>query len=136
MSCRPIIEQLESRNAGNEHPPFRVGDTLRVHVRIVEGQRERVQVFEGVVIRRRRGGSRATFTVRKISYGVGVERTFPYRSPRLERIEVTARGVVCRNRLYYLRERTGKSARIRARIDTQKTGRARAAASEPAAPPS
>lgn len=120
MACTPIIQQLEASSGGRDFPDFRVGDTLRVHVRIVEGQRERVQVFEGVVIRRRRGGNRGTFTVRKVSYGVGVERTFPYFSPRVERVDVMSRGVVCRNRLYYLRERTGKAARIRARIDTRK----------------
>jgi large subunit ribosomal protein L19 len=119
MGCKPIIEQLEAAVPSKEHPEFRVGDTVRVHVRIVEGARERVQVFEGVVIRRRRGGIRGTFTVRKVSYGVGVERTFPLVSPRVERIDVMTRGRVRRNRLYYLRERTGKAARIRARIDTR-----------------
>jgi len=117
-SLNPIIAELEARVAPPEHPEFRVGDTVRVHVRIVEGQRERVQAFEGVVIRRRRAGSRGTFTVRKISYGVGVERTFPSWSPRLERIEVVQRGRVRRSRLFYLRERVGKAARIRARVDT------------------
>lgn len=115
-NVKPIIHELESRRPPPDLPSFRVGDTLRVHVRIVEGEKERVQVFEGVVIRRRRGGNRGTFTVRKVSYGVGVERTFPYHSPRVERIEVLSRGRVRRARLYYLRERTGKAARIRERV--------------------
>jgi large subunit ribosomal protein L19 len=112
---RPIIEQLEQQSPKPDHPDYRVGDTVKVHVRIVEGEKERIQVFEGVVIRRRRNGNRGTFTVRKVSYGVGVERTFPRYSPRVERIQVVSRGRVRRNRLYYLRERTGKAARIRER---------------------
>ncbi len=110
---RPLIEKLESRLPPPEFPDFRVGDTVRVHVRIVEGDKERVQVFEGVTIRRRRGGNRGTFTVRKVSYGTGVERTFPYFSPRVEKVEVVSAGRVRRNRLYYLRQRTGKAARIK-----------------------
>jgi large subunit ribosomal protein L19 len=117
---KPIIEELEARTPERELPSFRVGDTVRAHIRIVEGDKERVQAFEGVVIRRRRGGVRATFTVRKVSYGVGVERTFPFRSPRLEKVEILSRGRVRRNRLYYLRERTGKAARIRERVRTDK----------------
>jgi large subunit ribosomal protein L19 len=117
---KPIIQELEAARPAPEFPEFRVGDTVRVHVRIVEGTRERVQVFEGVVIRKRRGGNRGTFTVRKVSYGVGVERTFPLHSPRVEKIEVAQYGRVRRNRLYYLRERTGKAARIRARIRHEK----------------
>ena len=112
---RPEILELEQRSKPPEFPDFRVGDSIRVHVRIVEGDKERVQVFEGVTIRRRRGGNRGTFTVRKFSHGVGVERTFPFYSPRVEKIEVTSRGRVRRNRLYYLRQRTGKAARIRER---------------------
>ena len=104
------IEQSQLR----ELPPFRVGDTVRVHFRIREGEKERVQVFEGVVIRRRRGGLRATFTVRKVSYGVGVERIFPMHSPRIEKIEIAARGHVRQARLYYLRDLRGKKARLRA----------------------
>ena len=114
--AKPIIHELEGRKASLDLPDFRVGDTVRVHVRIVEGDKERVQPFEGTVIRRRRGGARATFTVRKISYGVGVERTFPLISPRVERVEVLSRGRVRQARLYYLRERTGKAARIRERV--------------------
>jgi large subunit ribosomal protein L19 len=119
-NVRPIISELENRSKAPDFPDFRVGDTVRVHVRIVEGDKERVQVFEGVVIRRRRGGNRGTFTVRKVSYGVGVERTFPYFAPRVEKVEVMMRGRVRRGRLYYLRQRTGKAARIRERVRTDK----------------
>jgi large subunit ribosomal protein L19 len=119
-NARPIIQELEARIAPAEHPDFRVGDTLRVSVRIVEGDKERVQAFEGVCIRRRRAGIRSTFTVRKVSYGVGVERTFPLSSPRVDAVKVVSRGRVRRNRLYYLRERTGKAARIRERIGVRR----------------
>ena len=94
-------------------PDFRAGDSVRVHIRIIEGNKERVQVFEGVVIRRRKGNMGATFTVRKISHGVGVEKTFALHSPRLEKVEIVSRGKVRRSRLYYLRERRGKAARIK-----------------------
>ena len=94
-------------------PDFRAGDSVRVHIRIIEGNKERVQVFEGVVIRRRKGNMGATFSVRKISHGVGVEKTFALHSPRLEKVEVVSRGKVRRSRLYYLRERRGKAARIK-----------------------
>ena len=94
-------------------PPFKAGDTVRVSYKIREGEKERVQVFEGVVIKRHRGGLRSTFTVRKVSYGIGVERIFPVHSPHIERLEVKARGRVRQARLYYLRERRGKAARIR-----------------------
>jgi len=94
-------------------PGFKPGDTVKVYVKIVEGQKERIQVFEGVVIRRRRGNSRSTFTVRKMSYGVGVERTFPLHSPVLDRIDVVSRGKVRRSKLYYLRGRRGKEAKIK-----------------------
>lgn len=120
MGSKVIIEELERATEVAERPEFRVGDTVRVHVRIVEGQRERIQMFEGVVISRRRGGNRGTFTVRKVSYGVGVERIFPFFSPRVQGIDVVARGRVRRNRLYYLRERSGKAARIRTRIVPRK----------------
>jgi len=98
-----------------QHPTFRVGDTVNVHFRIREGDKERIQVFKGVVIRKSRGGAGATFTVRKVSAGVGVERIFPLHSPRIEKIEITARGHVRRSRLYYLRTRRGKKARLRER---------------------
>ncbi len=113
--AKPLISEIENRAEARDFPEFRVGDTIRVHVRIVEGEKTRVQVFEGVCIRRRRGGVRATFTVRKFSHGVGVERTFPVHAPRVEMVEVVTRGRVRRNRLYYLRERTGKAARIKTR---------------------
>lgn len=119
MSSRIIIEEVEAANLTDTRPDFRVGDTVRVQVRIVEGVRERLQAFEGVVIKRKRAGSRSTFTVRKVSYGVGVERVFPLHSPRVDSIEVLSRGRVRRNRLYYLRQRSGKAARIRTRIQSR-----------------
>jgi large subunit ribosomal protein L19 len=97
-------------------PPFRSGDTVRVHVKIREGEKERIQVFEGVVIRRRKGGPSATFTVRKMSYGVGVERVFAIESPTVAKVEIKRRGHVRRARLYYLRELTGKKARLRSKV--------------------
>jgi len=109
------IERIESEQLRTDLPDFRPGDTLRVYVKIVEGDKERVQPFEGVVLRKTRGGNRATFTVRKVSYGVGVERTFPLHSPRIERIDVMTRGHVRRARLYYLRKLSGKAARIQER---------------------
>jgi large subunit ribosomal protein L19 len=102
-----------------QHPDFRSGDTVRVHVRIPEGDKERIQVFEGVVLSRKRGGISATFTVRKTSYGVGVERVFPLHSPMIARIELKSRGQVRRARLYYLRDLTGKAARIRDRFEVR-----------------
>lgn len=114
MSAVPAIQKLEQLQLREDVPDFKPGDTVRVHVRIREGEKERVQVFEGVCIYRHRESLSSTFTVRKISYGVGVERTFPLHSPRLLQIEVKERGKVRRSRLFYLRGRTGKSARIRA----------------------
>jgi large subunit ribosomal protein L19 len=114
--ARRLIQELEDRIPEPDHPTFRVGDTLRVHVSIVEGDKERVQAFEGVCIRKRSAGPRSTFTVRKTSYGTGVERTFPSASPRVARVEVIAHGRVRRSRLYYLRDLTGKAARIKERI--------------------
>lgn len=108
-----LLRNLTKDQLRSDLPDFKPGDTVRVHVRIVEGTRERIQVFEGVVIRRRGGGISETFTVRKISYGVGVERTFPVHTPKIERIEVTRRGRVRRAKLYYLRNLRGKAARIR-----------------------
>ncbi len=107
-----VIETIERQQLKDTQPNFRPGDTLRIHVRIVEGDKERIQVFEGVCIRRSGGANRETFTVRKTSYGVGVERTFPLHSPRIDRIDVTAKGKVRRAKLYYLRELSGKAARI------------------------
>jgi large subunit ribosomal protein L19 len=107
-----VIRKLEERNLRKDIPAFRVGDSLRLQVRVVEGEKERIQPFEGIVIKINRGGNRATFTVRKISYGIGVERIFPLHSPRLEKIQVLTRGKVRRARLYYLRELSGKAARV------------------------
>jgi large subunit ribosomal protein L19 len=104
------IAQLEQRS---DVPTMRSGDTVRVHVKIVEGDKERIQVFEGVVIKQNRGGAGATFTVRKVSYGVGVERIFPVHSPLIEKVEIKSRGRVRRSKLYYLRDLHGKAARIR-----------------------
>ena len=111
------IAELEQAQIRSDIPAFRPGDTLRVHVRVTEGNRSRIQVFQGVVIRRQGSGARETFTVRKISYGVGVERTFPVHSPSIDKIEPVARGRVRRAKLYYLRELRGKKARIKERRD-------------------
>ena len=108
----PEIEAIEKEQL-REMPAFRPGDQVRVHYRIREGEKERIQVFQGVVIRRKGGGIRETFTVRKVSYGVGVERIFPVHSPKIEKLEVISRGHVRRAKLYYLRELSGKKARLR-----------------------
>ena len=108
-----IIQSIEQRQLRQDLPLFKAGDTLRVHVRVIEGTRSRLQVFEGVVIKRQGSGVRETFTVRKQSFGVGVERTFPLHSPKIEKIEVGAIGDVNRAKLYYLRGKVGKKARIR-----------------------
>lgn len=110
-----LIKIVEQDYLNKDLPSFRPGDTVRVHVRVVEGGRERTQIFEGIVIRRRGSGVNETFTVRRISYGVGVERIFPVHSPRLAKIEVMRKGRVRRSRLYYLRNRVGKAARIKER---------------------
>jgi large subunit ribosomal protein L19 len=110
-----VIDSLEQQQLRTNLPPFKAGDTVRVHFQVIEGQRRRVQVFEGIVLKRQGVGVRETFTVRKQSFGVGVERTFPVHSPKIERIEVTAIGDVNRAKLYYLREKVGKRARVRAR---------------------
>ena len=108
----PLIESITNEQLRTDLPDFSAGDTVRVHARIVEGDRERIQIFEGVVIKRRGAGVSATYTVRKISNGVGVERTFPVHSPRVAEIEVTRHGRVRRAKLYYLRSRHGRAARI------------------------
>lgn len=108
-----IIKMIEEEQLRKDIPEFNVGDTLQVHYKIKEGTRERVQVFEGTVIKRQGGGARETFTVRRISYGVGVERTFPLHSPRIEKLVVTRKGRVRRAKLYYLRGRQGKSAKVK-----------------------
>ncbi len=114
-----IIRELEKEQLRSDLPKLEIGDTVRVYVKVVEGNRERLQNFEGIVIKMQGGGIRKTFPVRRISYGVGVERTFPYHSPRIGRIEVVRHGVVRRAKLYYLRERTGKAAKIKERIVTK-----------------
>jgi large subunit ribosomal protein L19 len=108
-----VIQSLEQRQLRTDRPSFKPGDTVRVHFQVIEGQRRRVQVFEGIVIKRQGAGVRETFTVRKQSFGVGVERTFPLHSPKIEKLEVVAVGDVSRAKLYYLRGRVGKKARVR-----------------------
>ena len=108
-----ILDQITMEYKKDNIPDFKVGDTLRVHVKIIEGQRERIQVFEGYVLKRQHGGVNETFTVRKLSNGIGVEKTFPLHSPKIEKIEVVRRGRVRRAKLNYMRQRTGKAARIR-----------------------
>lgn len=110
-----LVHSLEQEQTKTGLPDFRSGDTVRVHFKVIEGGRERIQVFEGAVIRRRGGGLGETFTVRRVSYGVGVERTFPLHSPKIDRLEVVRRGRVRRARLYYLRKLRGKAARIQDR---------------------
>jgi len=112
MNPTDVVEQAYLRD---DLPDFKPGDTVKVHVRVIEGERERVQVFEGVVIRRRGSGLSKTFTVRKVSFGVGVERTFPLHSPMLSKIEIASRGDVRRAKLYYLRSRVGKKAKVKER---------------------
>lgn len=107
------IDYLETEQMRDDIPKFKPGDTVKVYIKIVEGEKERIQPFEGVVIARRGGRLRETFTVRKVSYGIGVERVFPLHSPKIERIDVTRFGQVARAKLYYLRQRTGKAARIK-----------------------
>jgi large subunit ribosomal protein L19 len=107
------LDALDAQSLRTDIPDFRAGDTLKVHARVVEGNRSRIQIFQGVVIRRQNGGLRETFTIRKISFGVGVERTYPLNSPQLDRIEVVSRGDVRRAKLYYLRDLRGKKAKIK-----------------------
>src|ERR671926_157544 len=110
-----VIETLERAQLRDGLPQFKAGDTVRVHFRVIEGQRSRIQVFEGIVLKRQGSGARETFTVRKQSFGVGVERTFPLHSPKIDRIEVVSIGDVSRAKLYYLRGKVGKKARVRAK---------------------
>ncbi|MFZ5639715.1 MAG: 50S ribosomal protein L19 [Bacillota bacterium] len=114
-----LISSIEQEQVRKDIPDFKPGDTVKVHVKVVEGNRERIQLFEGVVIKRRGGGLRETFTVRRVSYGVGVERTFPLHSPRLDRIEIAKRGRVRRARLFYLRGLRGKAARIKEKVTSR-----------------
>jgi len=113
-----LVEMIEKEQMRGDLPSFKAGDTIKVYVRIIEGQKQRIQAFEGVVIRKRRGDSRSSFTVRKVSYGVGVERTFPLHSPVIDRIEVISKGKVRRSRLYYLRKLRGKKARIKETVNS------------------
>ena len=108
-----VLDQITQDYKREDIPEFKVGDTLRVHVKIIEGQRERIQVFEGYVLKRQHGGVNETFTVRKLSNGIGVEKTFPLHSPKIDKIEVVRRGRVRRAKLNYMRQRTGKAARIK-----------------------
>ncbi|HET9554096.1 MAG TPA: 50S ribosomal protein L19 [Anaeromyxobacteraceae bacterium] len=126
---RKAIADIEAKYQRNDVPDLRAGDSVRVHTKIKEGDKERIQIFEGVVIARRQGGVRASFTVRKVSYGVGVERIFPTHSPRIDKVEVMGHGEVRRSRLFYLRDLQGKAARL-----TLDEGPAEAAA-KPAEPP-
>jgi large subunit ribosomal protein L19 len=112
------LDALDAESLRTDIPAFRPGDTLKVHVRVVEGNRSRIQVFQGVVIRRQGAGARETFTVRKVSFGVGVERTFPVHTPIIEKIEILSRGAVRRAKLYYLRELRGKAAKIKEKRET------------------
>ena len=140
MGMHPLLKEIESSYRRADLPDLRSGDSVRVHTLIKEGDKERVQIFEGVVIGQHRGGSRASFTVRKISYGVGVERIFPLHTSRIEKIEIVARGEVRRARLNYLRELEGKAARIKGEKSSsegtttteQTSGGAAAAATAPA----
>ncbi len=115
-----VIDQIEKEQMRYDIPDFRVGDNVKVHIRIIEGDKERIQIFEGVVIRRKNGGMGASYTVRKITHGIGVEKTFPLHSPRVEKVEIASRGKVRRAKLYYLRELRGKKARIKEKGYQQK----------------
>ena len=111
-----IIKQIEAEQLKGEIPQFNVGDTIRVYAKVVEGSKERIQVFEGVVIKRQNGGVRETFTVRRLASGVGVEKTWPLHSPRIDKIELVKKGIVRRAKLYYLRDRVGKAAKVKEAI--------------------
>jgi large subunit ribosomal protein L19 len=117
MNTSPRLVEIESKFLRTDLPDFRVGDTVRVHYRIVEGDKERTQIFQGVVLKRHRAGVRSTFTVRKVSFSVGVERIFLAHSPRIEKVDVVSKGVVRRARLFYLRDLQGKAARVRDQKD-------------------
>ena len=130
---RSAIEYIESKHIRKDLTEFRTGDTVRVHWKVTEGEKERVQPFEGIVIRKTKGYNRATFTVRKMSYGVGVERIFPLHSPRYDKIDVVSRGDVNRNRLFYLRDLKGKASRVDLQEEKLETGHAAHAAAAHAA---
>ena len=136
MGLHPLLKEIESSYRRTDLPELRAGDSVRVHTLIKEGDKERVQIFEGVVIGQHRGGSRASFTVRKVSYGVGVERIFPLHTSRIEKIEIVARGEVRRARLNYLRELEGKAARIKGEKSSEETPAQSAGAAAAVAPAS
>lgn len=119
---RSAIEYVEAKHLRKEVVDFRTGDSVRVHWKVKEGEKERVQAFEGIVIRKKKGNNRASFTVRKVSFGVGVERIFPLHSPRYEKIEILSRGNVNRNRLFYLRDLKGKASRVDTQEETMAAG--------------
>ncbi|MFL5343403.1 MAG: 50S ribosomal protein L19 [Hyalangium sp.] len=125
---RSLIEYVEAKQLRKELVDFRTGDSVRVHWKVKEGEKERVQAFEGVVIRKKKGNNRASFTVRKVSFGVGVERIFPLHSPRYEKIEILSRGNVNRNRLFYLRALKGKASRVDVQEDSAPSAEAKKAA--------
>ncbi|HEX8910494.1 MAG TPA: 50S ribosomal protein L19 [Anaeromyxobacteraceae bacterium] len=131
---RKAISEIEAKYLRKDVPAFRSGDAVRVHTKIKEGDKERIQIFEGTVIRHKKGDARAMFTVRKVSYGVGVERMFPVHSPRIDRIEVLGHGQVRRSRLYYLRDLQGKAARLHQEEGGVEVAAAPAAPATPAAP--
>ncbi len=116
MLNQNIIKEIENAQMKSELPSFNVGDTLKVHLKVTEGKRERIQIFEGYVMKRQGSGIGETFTVRKISYGVGVEKTIPLHSPKIEKLEITRRGKVRRARLNYLRDRVGKAAKVKEKL--------------------
>jgi len=123
-----LIKSIEAAQQKEGRADFRIGDTVKIHFSIVEGKNERVQIYEGLVIARKNGGARQTFTVRKLSYGVGVERIFPVHSPRIQKIEVTRRGKIRRSKLYYIRDRVGKRAKVAERIQRKADRKPTAAA--------
>ena len=127
-----LIKAMEAEQLKDQAENFRIGDTVRVHFSIVEGKNERVQVYEGLVIAKKNGGIRKTFTVRKISYGVGVERVFPFHSPRIQKIEVVRQGRIRRSKLYYIRDRFGKAAKV-AELIRKKTAKKKVSETEPKA---
>ena len=113
MNTSTVLAKIEATQLRSDLPEFRVGDTVRVHYKIVEGEKERIQVFQGIVLKRHRAGARSSFTVRKVSFNVGVERVFLVHSPRIDKVEIVSKGVVRRGRLFYLRDLAGKAARVR-----------------------
>ena len=136
MSGQNLLDAIENEAIKGEIPEFRSGDTVRVHTKVKEGNRERIQIFEGMVIQRKNSSARATFTVRKVSFGVGVEKVFPLHSPQIERVEVVKTGKVRQSRIYYMRGRTHKQSRLRERdLPGQKTGSTTATAAKSVASP-